>query len=244
MSFSQFVFFFQAEDGIRDLVRSRGLGDVYKRQIQDLTDHERIQSALQSAESRFRVFFQSIPLPLLVYDIATLRLVDVNPAACRQYGYTHDEFLSLAVSDVWAIVDPAELEIIRQRIGDPAQTRLGVDRHRRKDGSLIDVDVVSYAFEMEDRPVRLSIAQDVTEQRAVEGALRASEQRLRIIADVTTDAMWDRDLTTDEVEWSQGLSSLFGFDLANHLDHDWWREDVHPDESYKAEAGDRGVIAG
>jgi len=29
-----FVFFFQAEDGIRDLVRSRGLGDVYKRQIQ------------------------------------------------------------------------------------------------------------------------------------------------------------------------------------------------------------------
>ena len=29
------VFFFQAEDGIRDLVRSRGLGDVYKRQDQD-----------------------------------------------------------------------------------------------------------------------------------------------------------------------------------------------------------------
>ena len=28
------VFFFQAEDGIRDLVRSRGLGDVYKRQVQ------------------------------------------------------------------------------------------------------------------------------------------------------------------------------------------------------------------
>ena len=28
-----FFFFFQAEDGIRDLVRSRGLGDVYKRQV-------------------------------------------------------------------------------------------------------------------------------------------------------------------------------------------------------------------
>ena len=212
--------------------------------IQDLTDHERIQSALQSAESRFRVFFQSIPLPLLVYDVATLRLVDVNPAACRQYGYTHEEFLSLAISDIWAITDPAQMEMIRQRISDPTQTRLGVDRHRRKDGSLIDVDVVSYAFEMEDRPVRLSIAQDVTEQRAVEGALRASEQRLRIIADVTTDAMWDRDLTTDEVEWSQGLSSLFGFDLANNLNHDWWGEHVHPDERDKVEAGIVAVLAG
>ena len=30
-----YVFFFQAEDGIRDLVRSRGLGDVYKRQLAD-----------------------------------------------------------------------------------------------------------------------------------------------------------------------------------------------------------------
>ena len=33
------LFFFQAEDGIRDLVRSRGLGDVYKRQIRDTFIH-------------------------------------------------------------------------------------------------------------------------------------------------------------------------------------------------------------
>ena len=32
------IFFFQAEDGIRDLVRSRGLGDVYKRQVQAIVD--------------------------------------------------------------------------------------------------------------------------------------------------------------------------------------------------------------
>ena len=32
---TSFFFFFQAEDGIRDLVRSRGLGDVYKRQARD-----------------------------------------------------------------------------------------------------------------------------------------------------------------------------------------------------------------
>ena len=49
------IFFFQAEDGIRDLVRSRGLGDVYKRQLQsdiatpvvDHVDHPRSTSADQ-----------------------------------------------------------------------------------------------------------------------------------------------------------------------------------------------------
>ena len=35
----QYGFFFQAEDGIRDLVRSRGLGDVYKRQLLDRLTH-------------------------------------------------------------------------------------------------------------------------------------------------------------------------------------------------------------
>ena len=38
MSRFVFFFFFQAEDGIRDLVRSRGLGDVYKRQLHDEAD--------------------------------------------------------------------------------------------------------------------------------------------------------------------------------------------------------------
>ena len=212
--------------------------------IQDLTDHERIQSALQSAESRFRVFFQNIPLPLLVYDVTTLRFVDVNPADCRQYGYSHDEFLGLSASDIWVVADGEERQAAIQRVLDPTQTRLGVDRHRRKDGSLIDVDVVSYAFAMEDRPVRLSIAQDVTEQRAVEAALRASEERLRIVADVTTDAMWDRDLTTDRVSWSHGLSSLFGFSLDGDLNHVWWRDHVHPDDRAEVEAGIAAILAG
>ncbi len=212
--------------------------------IQDLTDHERIQSALQNAESRFRIFFQSIPLPLLVYDVATLGFVDVNPAACRQYGYSHDEFLGLSAAELWVVADEDELAAARQRVSDPSQTRLGISQHRRQDGTILDVDVVSYAFEMEGRPVRLSIAQDVTEQRAIENALRASEERLRIIADVTTDAMWDRNLVTNDVSWSHGLSSLFGFPIEGLQDHAWWYHHVHPDERVRVEAGIDAVLAG
>jgi len=203
--------------------------------IQDLTDHEQVQSALQSAESRFRIFFQSIPLPLLVYDVETLRFVDVNPAACRQYGYSHDEFTALSAADLWVISDDNEWAQVLTRVRDPKETHLGVGRHRRKDGALIDVDVVSYAFSMEGRPVRLSISQDVTEQRAVEMALRASEERLRVIADVTTDAIWDRDLNTNVVLWNHGLHSLFGFAPEDSASHAWWRDHVHPDDREEVE---------
>ena len=62
------VFFFQAEDGIRDLVRSRGLGDVYKRQHQRRTDHHQRQpgghrgdrNALSTVDEAQRVLVQGV----------------------------------------------------------------------------------------------------------------------------------------------------------------------------------------
>ena len=57
------VFFFQAEDGIRDLVRSRGLGDVYKRQV-----HTRFASFAQAHSLRMLVLLAT----LLVSSIAAM----------------------------------------------------------------------------------------------------------------------------------------------------------------------------
>ena len=55
-----FVFFFQAEDGIRDLVRSRGLGDVYKRQIFILKRQIRTRGPIQGKIHLYLVFFQPL----------------------------------------------------------------------------------------------------------------------------------------------------------------------------------------
>ena len=63
-------FFFQAEDGIRDLVRSRGLGDVYKRQIESYlatrTPDDPIHSAVALGADHFAVIDPQAPAYLLV----------------------------------------------------------------------------------------------------------------------------------------------------------------------------------
>ena len=56
------VFFFQAEDGIRDLVRSRGLGDVYKRQVQYLEIDEHNHESVDGLK-RIEIFPKSFPAP-------------------------------------------------------------------------------------------------------------------------------------------------------------------------------------
>ena len=74
-----FFFFFQAEDGIRDLVRSRGLGDVYKRQLrpEGAKEHELVRVA--GGQTRFR-----------------RRRLDALHLACA-VSYTH---LTLPTSDL------------------------------------------------------------------------------------------------------------------------------------------------
>lgn len=212
-------------------------GDVYFIiMIQDLTARVDAQEALYNSENRFRLFFQSIPLPLLVVEEATFQILDVNAAAAQLYGYSRDEFTRLTIRDLipveeWAFFESA----VRKNGGSLAGTSI-ICRQQLKDGVTIDVDVTGYSFLLDGKKVSLCIFQDVTEQRATQSALRASEERLRIVAEVTTDAIWDRDLLTDAVEWSPGLTSLFGY--KDHVDrpHNWWIEHVHPDERAAIEA--------
>ena len=65
------VFFFQAEDGIRDLVRSRGLGDVYKRQVD--TEDERKGFALGAVD----YVTKPISPPILLARVQTLSLIHI-----------------------------------------------------------------------------------------------------------------------------------------------------------------------
>jgi PAS domain S-box-containing protein len=87
-------------------------------------------------------------------------------------------------------------------------------------------------------------SQNFEKRQAIETALRASEERYQLITRLTSDAVWDWNLQTQEVQWSQGLRTLFGYpdDALRH--HDWWRTHVHPDDLAETEATVQAVLAG
>src|SRR5438477_5043318 len=65
---------------------------------------------------------------------------------------------------------------------------------------------------------------------------RRSEARDRLLAHVAFEAVWDRDLQSDAVNWDRSLESIFGYhrdELVNHIS--WWRERVHPDDLEQVE---------
>jgi two-component system, sensor histidine kinase and response regulator len=136
----------------------------------------------KETEASFRLLFANNPLPMWVYDRETLRFLEVNDAAVAHYGFTRDEFLGMRITDIRPSDDiPAlEGELARKRSDWEAA---GLWRHRLKDGRIMDVSIVSHVIEWQGRKAALVVAQDVTERKRAEAALRASEEQFREIAE-------------------------------------------------------------
>ncbi|MBP6786361.1 MAG: PAS domain S-box protein [Candidatus Promineofilum sp.] len=196
--------------------------------IQDFTSQQQTAVALEHYENRFRFFFRSVPLPLLVVDDQTFRIIDVNPAACDLYGYSYEEFISLSLNSLL----PPDGWVIEAAVDGPAPQSGSATYIRQllKDGRIIEVKATSYSFVLDGRRASLSIMQDVTERRAALATLAANEERLRLIAELTAGAIREYDLRTNIVKWSAGLEKLFGYRHMETSTLDWWFHHIHPDD--------------
>ena len=146
------------------------------RRAASTVETSRLMQSLASSEERYRMLFEANPLPMWVYDAETLEFLAVNEAAVRKYGYARAEFLSMRITDIRPREDvDALLADLRQR-GGPGSTAPGTWRHRRKDGSLIDVEITAGKVRFEGRPAALVLAQDVTERLQLEERLTQAEK--------------------------------------------------------------------
>jgi PAS domain S-box-containing protein len=129
----------------------------------DITEGHDARDRLRDSEERYRELFESHPVPMAVWDPETLEIIDANDAALRQYGYTLEEIKGLTID---RLVDRADWPRLLSRISQlPVGIAGGeVFRHRRKDGSLIDVEVTGHALEYGGRFARVVMALDVTNQ--------------------------------------------------------------------------------
>ena len=129
----------------------------------------------REAERRLRVLFDANPQPMWIFDVETLEFLAVNDAAVRHYGYTREEFLAMTIMDLRPAEEPSGLPIGHQSTRPEA----AFTRHQRKDGGLIDMELVSHELELDGRRARLVLATDISERTLARAALHHTQEQLR-----------------------------------------------------------------
>ena len=124
-----------------------------------------IAAGWSDAQADCRRVFEDNRDPMWVLDGSDL--VDVNRAALAHYGYSRNEFLKLTIDDL--VADTGR----RGGYGAGGAAVGPVRHHRRKDGSIIDVEVSSFPVTFRGRPASLDSVLDVTERRYAEETIRA-----------------------------------------------------------------------
>jgi two-component system, cell cycle sensor histidine kinase and response regulator CckA len=150
---------------------------------------DRAERDLRESEKQYRLLFEANPHPMWVFDRETLRFLTVNDAAIEHYGYSLNEFLSMSVRD---IRPQDEIDRFPDAVGSSGR-RLSYRelwKHRKKDGTVIDVEISSQTITFRAVEAVLVLAHDVTTQRRAEADLRNSKEQLQLLLDSTAEAIY------------------------------------------------------
>jgi CheY-like chemotaxis protein len=129
---------------------------------------EATQEELERIATKYQALFQAQPEPAWVFDLGSLRFVEVNDAAVRRYGYSHDDFLAMTIKDIDVRLEgPAAPAILHVE-------RSGPRLHRKKDGTVIEVQILTQDVSFGQRS-RYVMAQTVTTTPSVAPAVNPAE---------------------------------------------------------------------
>ncbi len=144
----------------------------------DISERKRAEEELRRSEKKYKLLFENNPMPMWMLSVPDMNVVDVNESALKHYGYTRSQFLKLNGRDMRPAEDIPRFEEAagKQKKGVRYS---GVWRHLKKDGTIIHVEVIAHDIEYDERPVRLILANDITEKIIADELLKKSLDDIR-----------------------------------------------------------------
>lgn len=181
-------------------------------------------------EEAARLLFESHPLPMLVVDVETLSILDVNAASIAFYGYSRDEMLALRLPDIRPEKTEGEIGWYLDNLDDAdAADRPRI--HRLKSGEERVVRVSMQVVEREGRKVILAAFYDITERQRMEAEVLRTRAFLRHVVDNIPVAVFVKDLRDNGryVLYNRTGQDVLGFDstaVIGNFDADLFDPDV------------------
>ncbi len=167
-------------------------------------------------DASFRLLFMNNPQPMWVYELDSLKFLEVNQAATEHYGYSHDEFLNLRISDIRPPEDLPRLMEDVKTVRSQLQ-HSGEWKHILKNGALIDVKIASHTLQFCGKLAALVVIYDVTEQKKSEAALLDAERKYRHIFEEAMVGIFQSTPQGRFISANHSMARMFGYDSPEEL---------------------------
>lgn len=184
--------------------------------FRDQTAERAAQNALHSSEVKYRRLHEHMRDAFTMLDLEG-RMLESNPLFLEMLGYTGDELRRMTYAELtppaWRDLDD---QVYRDEILKQGYSRVYEKELRRKDGSLLPVEVRVYLLTSEDGlPTGLwSVVRDISERKKAEALLRAKTELLDLTGRIAKVGGWEFDVHTLEGTWTDEVARIHDLDPA------------------------------
>lgn len=214
--------------------RSCPSGNLIYAAARDISERMAAEEALRQSEERFSKAFHANPAPMMITEIETGLIVDVNDRWLHTSGYTRDEMIGKTSKEAGIWDDPSARDQLVPMLLEQGSAKDMPIRLRKRSGELIIGLWSAEIVVLEKRRVLLSLMRDVTELKKAEEALRESETRFRMLVEQMPHAivyMVGVDETRSILYVSPQIEKLMGFTPEEYITTpNLWQSTIHPDD--------------
>ena len=210
--------------------------------------HARLYSETRESEQRFRQLAEHIEQVFWLEDPQNSHVFYVSPAYEVIWGRSRQNLYDQP--QAWfEAMHPEDRERVITAQPQKVSGQYNIEyRVIRPDGSVRWVWSRAFPIQDEHKEVyRIAgIAEDITERKLAEDTLLQSEERFKLMAWATKDAIWDWDLETDQIWWGEGLQKIFHYSQESaQTEAAWWFDHIHKEDVSKVHRSiDRALEAG
>jgi PAS domain S-box-containing protein len=184
--------------------------------VRDITERVYAEQAMRESEERYRALVEQSSDGIFLIDVETKRIIEANPAYQRLLGYTAEELGHLTLYDVTTSSDE-NIDLSIRSVLTKGHHFIGERQHRRKDGSLVDIETSVNLISYSGKKVLCAVVRDITERKQAEQAMRQSEERYRELFENANDLIYTHDLQGNFTSLNKTGERITGYTRAEAM---------------------------